>query len=393
MGARKRHTPVQLNQQPVRLRGEFFEEDDDGHEGSTPAMVSPFFFFPPRLAGLPERPFQSGPYGPIIDGRGGFNPFFFKKVVSVPHEETARGERADAAAYSRSPLRVRDPLYTAGQGGGEPHQRLPKDDTFGANLMDPVTFERSVWQSLQEMYNGPVVTNYGTISVILRSNMRVDITVEGAIRLVNFEKHCTAAINCFGDKSCICHPCGRVFQERMNVSMATGTRLAKISRRGVTFTALNHGLVYLVDASGTKSTTERFLNLSYDVPLCVFYYNSGRGMDIFEDCFELISQAKRRHTRNGDTIWVVGCVNIKQSRWGDVEVACDSGRRVITSSPSAGNMFVMTPFIKCSVTCDPNKYFFVRTGKKRLSGSADGFSVTNGSQRAGFDRLGRLTLP
>lgn len=49
MGARKRHTPFPLSQQPVRLRGNFFDDDEDGHEDSTPAMVSPFIFFPCAL--------------------------------------------------------------------------------------------------------------------------------------------------------------------------------------------------------------------------------------------------------------------------------------------------------------------------------------------------------
>ncbi|KAK8770664.1 hypothetical protein V5799_012876 [Amblyomma americanum] len=256
-----------------------------------------------------------------------------------------------------------------------------------------VALEQNPWEGLQGPYYGPMVSSYGTVSVFLRQNVRVDISVDRAVRVVNFAMHCTAAFSSSGTRCCACHPCGRVLQEGSDVHMSTGNRLGKISSRGITFTALNHGLVYLVDASGTKSTTERFHDLGYDLPLSMLNIEVEPDMDSFNECFEIVSQARRRTTRNGDEIWNLGGVRIKQTPWGDVQVSRDSGRRVIWTSPTAGSVSVTTPLVKIALSSDPRKFFFVRTGAKRICANSDGFIVRNGSQRAGFDRRGRLTLP
>lgn len=379
-------------------------------------MVSPFSYLPPQYVGFPEPWLPYNPYGLFMDGQGAFFEPFYSFEYGAQNElwtqdESMYGEYDDDGlqqpGYPRpeqySALRGQDLFLQAGAqtGTGEPHgydeedepRPLMNSEGSGDVQVDPEAYERNMWDNLQDSYYGPVVTHYGTVSVMLRNNMCVDITPERAVRLVNFDKHCTAAISCWGDRSCICHPCGRAIQDGVNVDMATGTRVAKISSRGITFTTLNHGLVYLVDASGTKSTTERFQNLSYDLPMSVFYPHSERDRDAIEDCVDLISQARHHTSRNGDEIWVVGGVRIKQTPWGDVQVSRDSGRRVIWSSPTAGSVSVTTPFIKMAATCDPSKYFFVRAGQKTISGTADGFVVRNGSQRAGFDSRGRLTLP
>ncbi|CAN8021612.1 unnamed protein product, partial [Ixodes persulcatus] len=401
------------------------DDQDDEDDGTTtsggilpwPAITPPFFYIPPPYADLPELHFPFGPFGSFMDDQGTvFDPSscplgefagpvdFHLQDESVYHEHDVDVMRQlEYARYLQASPFWDYPSEPADEeaGTGEPHMATVEDDASphvvsaegcGDAQLDPLV-EASLWGELQEVYYGPVVTNYGTVSVILRHCIRVDITVDRAVRVVNFERHCTAAISSWGDRSCVCHPCGRVLQEGFTVDMATGDRLAKISGRGVTFTALNHGLVYLVDASGTKSTTERFQNLCYDLPMNVFYFNSEQGMDTFNECFQVVSQARQRTTRGGDEIWIVAGVRIKQTPWGDVQVSRDSGRRVIWTSPTAGTVSVTTPFVKMAISCDPCKYFFVRMGQKRLSANVEGFTVRNGSQRAGFDGRGRLTLP
>lgn len=375
------------------------------------AVVTPYFDWPLLYSEFTVASFPFGPYERFVDEEDFYDFLYYygyyernnsdesalNEYVEVLHEQE------DIRFPQYSPRRGRDEIIPPREenGMGEPtcpvdeDEPMPSVDSDGSGdaPLDQGTHGGDIWRSLQDTYNGPVVTNYGTVSFILKHGMRVDITMDYAVRVVNFPMHCTAAIDGPGDRSCVCHPCGRAIQEGATVDMAYGTRLAKIARRGVTFTALDHGLVYLVDASGTKSTTERFHNLGYDIPMGVFYSNSQPGMDIVEDCFDLISRARQRTTENGDEVWIVNGVRIKQTAWGDVQVSRDSGRRVIWSSPTAGTISVTTPAVKMAVTCDPTRYFFVRAGQKRISGTWDRFAVRNGSQRAGFDHRGRLTLP
>ncbi|XP_064454877.1 uncharacterized protein LOC135366150 isoform X2 [Ornithodoros turicata] len=433
MASRQRHSVNHHHQQPQRPGsgdGEVEEEEDEESVDQSlipwPAMGPPFFVLPPPYTGLPELLF---PFDPFVDDRG----YFYDPYTYPPdYGDSVDYQLQDESVYQEYPDVLRqfeyarylqptppfwdcplDPSFFLDvpetedyvpEGTGEPHTVSSADITDDVSMhvmstegcgdaqMDTIAMESGFW-GMPEPYYGPVVTNYGTISVILRHCIRVDITVDRAVRVVNFPRHCTAAIGSWGDRSCVCHPCGRVLQEGISVDMATGNRLAKISSRGVTFTALNHGLVYLVDASGTKSTTERFQNLCYDLPMSIFYFNSEQGVDAFQDCFQAVSQARQRTTRSGDDVWIIAGVRIKQTPWGDVQVSRDAGRRVIWTSPTAGTISVTTPFVKMAIGCDPWKYFFVRMGQKRLSANVEGFTVRNGSQRAGFDSRGRLTLP
>lgn len=294
-----------------------------------------------------------------------------------PRDELSPG--AETTSTVESPTSVGD-------------QVNPVSAEDGVLETEPGPYERYVWQRLQDVYYGPVVTNYGTLSFVLRHRMRVDLTVDYAIRIVNFARHCSAAISSWGESSSMCHARGCAFQERMNADVATGPRRAKISSRGVTFTALNHGLVYLVDDTGTTSTSESFEELNYDLSMRVFCSNSERGMDVFEDCVKLMGSSRSHTTMNGEDMWIVGGVRIKQTARGDVQVSRSSGELVIRCS-TGGTIFVATPSIKMGASWNRSSYIFARMAGKSISGSADGLAVKNGSQEAGLDRRGRLTLP
>ncbi|KAK8772996.1 uncharacterized protein LOC144104581 [Amblyomma americanum] len=263
---------------------------------------------------------------------------------------------------------------------------------IGDTPVDPAAVE----QYLLEEYYGPLVTSSGTVSMFLKKRVRVDISVDRAVRVVNFSKHCMAALSRLGDRICICHPCGRVLQEGPTINIETGMRLAKMSRRGVTFTALHghhlRGLVYLVDNSGTKSTTEMFKEQSYDVALKVFRSESDQGIQTINKCFEIVAQVTQEPTEDGEDVWLIGGVCIVQKSSGDVEVSPDFGRNIIFSSPAEGAISITTPVSKMAVSYCPDKFLFVRMGRKRVCVSAEKFVVRNGGQKAGLDSRGRLTL-
>lgn len=129
-------------------------------------------------------------------------------------------------------------------GSGKPHTTdtntiiRVSTEGWGEALLDPTaTFLRP---GQQGRYYGPEVTTNHTVSVLLRHGIRVDISVDRALRVVNFDKECTAAIGGDGDCSCACHACGRVLQQGVTVDLTTGSKMAKISGRGVIFTAHNH---------------------------------------------------------------------------------------------------------------------------------------------------------
>ncbi|KAH6939663.1 hypothetical protein HPB50_020296 [Hyalomma asiaticum] len=419
---RARRTPQHGNNEEYDHRVVREVADDSLYENVMPwpgIVPPPYLYMPPPIAGFPELMSPYSPYGSFVDENGDIFDAYYAGEYADPVDFDVQDEAAlydyhidmqqqmEYVRFLRAcMMRGVDVGERAGEedsGTGEPHfgvsggaetpRHAMSRGGCGDAQQDPEPLFQEPWDELPDDYYGPVVTSYGNISVILQDTIRVDISIDGAIRVVNFAMHCTAAINSSGDSSCVCHPCGRVLQEGESVDMLCGTRLAKISGRGITFTALNHGLVYLVDASGTKSTTERFRNLFYDIPLSLLHSNQDQSNERFHECFRLVREARQRSTRNGDEIWLVGGVRIKQTPWGDVQVSRDSGRRVVWTSPTAGTISVATPLVKIALSVDPARFFFVKVGQKKISASAEAFTVRNGSQSAGFDSQGRVTLP
>ncbi|XP_077485969.1 uncharacterized protein LOC144097057 [Amblyomma americanum] len=412
-------------------QGEREQDERDGAESdleadlvSGPAVVPPFFHSQAQPATLSEPSFPLSLHGSSEEDEG------FELSSDVGYDDDSDLELQDEHALydlaydTRQQLEYLQFLESfAGLNADDSEEQIgtgePQGATGGAYeadmsplnrisaegsgdaLTEQEAVEPDLWQYLREHdpweedvpFYGPVVSSSATVSILLRHRVRVDISVEGAVRVVNFAAHCTAALGRWGDRSCLCHPCGRVVQEGDYVDMATGSRLAKISGRGITFTNLSRGLVYLVDASGTKSTTERFEDLNYDLPSTVFHLEPEPDIDSFNECFRIVSQARHRTATNGDEIWTVGDVLVEQTVHGDVQVSRDSGRLLVCTSPTAGSMSLTTPLIKTALSCDPRKFFFVRVGQKRLRANEAGFMVRNGCQRAGFDRRGRIVLP
>ncbi|GBN84642.1 hypothetical protein AVEN_246787-1 [Araneus ventricosus] len=110
----------------------------------------------------------------------------------------------------------------------------------------------------------PMVTNYGSITLLLRHLIRIDISPEKAIYVTNSPSECVAVACGYGNKSGVIHPNGRVLHEGDDIHMITLNKKAKICKRGIVFTSTDHCLSYIVDQSGTKSTAEKFRDLSKD---------------------------------------------------------------------------------------------------------------------------------
>lgn len=100
--------------------------------------------------------------------------------------------------------------------------------------------------------------------IMLPKGFRIDIGSNGAIRVFATEFNCAAALNVDANMAAIIHPNGRAFLEQETLSLLTGSRLGKITPRGVSFTAAGRALVFQVDSSGCKTTTEKFLKLGHD---------------------------------------------------------------------------------------------------------------------------------
>lgn len=236
----------------------------------------------------------------------------------------------------------------------------------------------------------PIVTNYGTVTILLRHLIRIDISPRQAVYVTNSPAYCVAVINGAGNKSCVIHPNGKVLQDGKEIHMETFNRTAKITNRGIVFTSTDLCLSYIVDASGTKTTSEKFRNFSYDFSLEVFC-DSMMQNDVVE-CHKMVNESTYKSYWNGDEVWTIGGLRIKQNRTGDVKVTRNRERYIIRSSPITGQVTVKTLQMETIIGRYPDNYLFVRKGDKKVTAGVTEFVVQNGSQKAGINNAGEVTL-
>lgn len=110
----------------------------------------------------------------------------------------------------------------------------------------------------------------GYLTFHLRSGILVHVGPNYAIQIVNGSKDISLSLSGCGTQMALHHPQGRVLQCNARVEMHTQSqsfnvyRNAKIWPRGVSFTASNCAIVYLVDTAGTRSTSDNFHDLYYE---------------------------------------------------------------------------------------------------------------------------------
>jgi len=257
---------------------------------------------------------------------------------------------------------------------------------------------------LNEFRPGPSVSSHGVIVVRLREKIRVDITVDRAIRLTNPKNNICIALNSNGSCSGVMHPNGRVWQYGSRVEITTShgftaqqkknkqpnapetsTRYAKMWYKGVSFTAEQCALVYLVDSAGTRTTTDSFSDLSKDISLNVFLADARHGPGAFQDCCSILQTAQNYVNEDGFENWVINGIRITQTPDGLVRVSRKGPKYQIRTSPSNGTVSLTTPFIHCTASLGHTPHLFVKRGERRMHFDGMSFIVRNAGHSAGFD--------
>ena len=99
------------------------------------------------------------------------------------------------------------------------------------------------------------------------------------MQILNPEKNISLSLSGCATQMALVHPQGRVLQYNSRIEVhSRGSYVeknAKIWPRGISFTASNCAIVYLVDQAGTRSTSDQFHDLySEDSSECkhIFYF-------------------------------------------------------------------------------------------------------------------------
>ncbi|KAI4455065.1 acid phosphatase-related [Holotrichia oblita] len=184
-------------------------------------------------------------------------------------------------------------------------------------------YNHDVWHEDSAM-GGPSVTPHGIITLRLHDRVRVDISLDRAIRVVNMRSGIVLSLSSSGSSAALIHPNGRVYQYGSRVEILANdaqgnNKYAKMWYKGVSFTSDQCALVYLVDSAGTRTTTDTFSDLSGDFSLTVFYSDSQYsdpsmgGPNLISEAVSLLHSSSFWITDDGTDNWIINNVRISQT--------------------------------------------------------------------------------
>ncbi|XP_020281947.1 uncharacterized protein LOC109853843 [Pseudomyrmex gracilis] len=244
---------------------------------------------------------------------------------------------------------------------------------------------------------GAVTTPHGTISLRLHNRIRVDMTIDRAVRIINFKNNIVLSLSGSGSAAALLHPNGRIYQYGSRVEIVAhdthgNNKYAKMWYKGVSFTSEQCALVYLVDTAGTRTTTDSFSDMSQDFSLSVFYSNSRHGLACLQEAATHLNTAQYWQTEEGVENWIINNVRISQTPDGLVRIARNSNKYQLRTSPSNGTASLTTPFLHCTASLGQTSHLFVRRGERRMHYDGTSFIVRNAGHSAGFDDNNQLKV-
>jgi len=280
-----------------------------------------------------------------------------------------------------------------------PSSTTPLPSLFSSlSLTPPFTpFLPPTWQSVTAVVEQP-----GLVSFKLRYGMVFDISANMAIKLKNISMESNICVSSCTTQVAIEHLKGRMLQygTRLEIQCedVVSVKNAKVFPRGISFTANNMALVYLLDEAGARSTSDMFHDLyATQISDMLFKESCSKQVDGVTDSIRLLDSA--RHWRTGDNIdcWVIGPVFIQQKEDGLVIVEKETqhgNKVVIKSSPSNGKIKYETSNLQMTASMGKESHLFLRSGDRRLhyNGETMVFAVRNAGHSAGFDERGSLRI-
>ncbi|XP_065094049.1 uncharacterized protein LOC135714593 [Ochlerotatus camptorhynchus] len=248
---------------------------------------------------------------------------------------------------------------------------------------------------------GPVVLPNGIIQLHLRDAVIIEMTVDRSIKLVNSQERIMMALSSSGTSTALNHPNGIVFQNGSRVDIVaydgltknSFVRYAKMWQKGISLTSEGCALIYLVDAAGTRTTSDMInidLNTDYISP--VFHHGTRIGSQFYQEADQIAQSANFWLNDDGTEIFHVNGFRIQQTMDGLVKVTRMNNRCNLRTSPTNGSATITTPYIHCTASMGQTSHLFVRREECRMHFDGNSFVVRNAGHSAGFDDWNRLRV-
>lgn len=196
-------------------------------------------------------------------------------------------------------------------------------------------------------YPSIYVSPAGLMTILLKYDIAVEMTVEKNIRVVNHRHKIVAATNSRGSTNYVYHVAAKIFQDGTKTEADVfGERRARMQVDGILFAS---GMeVYLLDEKHVIPSHFCYNDMSKDCSVNIlFNSNSEFSNDTLTRCEEITKNIRYFYHKNGATTTIINNIRIFQDKFGEVKVF--SGPKVIATSPVYGSVHLQTHFIDISV--------------------------------------------
>ena len=247
-----------------------------------------------------------------------------------------------------------------------------------------------------------VVEQEGFLHLHLKAGVLLDIAPTLAVRMRNTRQGSTITLSACTTQMALVHPKGRVLHYGPRIEVQTedtvSVKNAKIHPKGVSFTANNCSLVYLLDEAGARSTSDMFHDLhASHIADTLFEESSQKGGGTDWAVMAGVQMLeKAQYWRDVEDHWVIGGISVTQTRDGLVTVERQTGgvKLIIRTSPNNGKVRFDSGLVQLTASLGQESHLFLRSGDRRLhySGQSAVFTVRNAGHSAGFDEAGMLRI-
>lgn len=233
------------------------------------------------------------------------------------------------------------------------------------------------------------VSPAGLLTVLLRGDVAVEMTLDRSVRVVNHTHRAVIATNSRGNASCVYHVAAKIFQDRTTTDLSIyGDRQARLTTSQSSFNWLPSASYTVTPAGLSIQPNASFSDLSKDMSVTLLFSSSGYGPHLMTQYDDVAQASRYRFHRNGAVTVVINGVRIHQTPTSDVIVT--SGRKYLRVSPRTGLARVVTHFVE--MTVEENWTVRVRRGGHRVLATPTIFILANDQVEFGFDEYRQIFL-
>ena len=238
------------------------------------------------------------------------------------------------------------------------------------------------------VYPSIYVSNAGLISVLLKNDMSVEMTIDRTIRVVSHHHMMAVATDSRGTSASLYHPAAKVFQVGTTTDIATDTFRARMGSEDAIVFSNSHQYFRLEDCDLQPIAPIKFSDISRDQSVNLLFSSEGYGEPLVSSSMQVAAQAEYSNLPKGGVIVRINGVKVTQTGNGDVSVV--TGAKFLRLSPHFGTARLGNRYVDIEIEKDWTVK--LTRGSHSFVSSRNKAMISNGKMEAGFDENNSLKV-